>query len=103
MADGLPYQISWGSEAQALVKELLRDARNPLARAELARTIRGLNDQLKRDPRGVGVVYQVTGVIEERLATVDSIRALFAVDTERNYVAVRTCHALWRGNGKVPE
>jgi hypothetical protein len=103
MADDLPYQVSWLPEAEAIVKELHRDARSPAAREELTRVIRTYHHQLQRDPFVIGNIYNVAGNIQERFAVVDSLLFEFAVDTHRHFVTVRKCQALWRGNGRVPE
>jgi hypothetical protein len=102
MADKLPYQVSWSSEARSAVREVLREARSPEARAELLQAIRTLDEQLHLDPCSVGDVFRVIGVIEKRFIVTQSLYVDFAVDTQRRLVWVRSCQGLWRGNGWLP-
>ncbi len=101
MAEKLPYQLSWLQVANRAVREVLGEARNPAARDNLIQSIRALDDRLRRNPREVGVLSGVFGVIERRFLVAHFLRIDFSVDTQRNMVAVRSFQALWRGNGKA--
>jgi hypothetical protein len=103
MAANLPFQVSWSPETKAELRVLLREARNPIARNELARSIQMLNERLQRDPFTLGTVYNFAGVIREFFALVDPWFLDFAVDVQRHIVMVRSCHALWRGNGRTAD
>jgi hypothetical protein len=102
MADNLPFQVSWSHDAKNAVRQVLGEARTPAAQDDLIQAIRTLEDQLQHNPRAVGDVYRVVGVIEKRWVVTESLRVDFAVDMQRHVVMVRSCQALWRGNGWVP-
>jgi hypothetical protein len=64
-----------------------------------------VDERLSLDPLGFGEVYRVRGAVEERLAALDFLAVDFAVDVQRRFVGVRTCHLLSRrgsnGEGNV--
>lgn len=92
MPDGLPYRVSWSRNAR---EALYAAARAGEAR-DLAALARAVDERLSLDPLAFGEVYRVRGAVEERLAVLAFLAIDFAVDVQRRFVQVRTCHLLSR-------
>jgi hypothetical protein len=92
MPNGLPYRVSWSRKA----REALYAAASAGAARELARRARAVDERLSLDPLAFGEVYRIRGAVEERLAVLEFLAIDFAVDAQRRFVLVRTCHLLSR-------
>jgi hypothetical protein len=101
MLNGPPYRVSWSRKA----REALYAAASADTSRELARRARAVDERLSLNPLAFGEVYRVRGAVEERLAVLDFLAVDFAVDVQRRFVWVRTCHLLSRrgsnGDGNV--
>jgi len=87
MPEESSFQVQWSRRAIDTLKQRAGDK-------ELARMVRSVDQQLRRDPLQVGEVYRVRGRVKEHLAVYQALAIDFAVDTQRKFVLVRTCHIL---------
>jgi hypothetical protein len=86
MAHDGPYRVSWLPQAA----EALRRAAQSTEGRDLAQVVRAIMARLTSDPTGFGDIYRSRGAIEEYHAALDGVAINFAVDTQREYVVVRT-------------
>jgi hypothetical protein len=94
MPDEPSYRVFWSRKAMDTLKDLGRRASTSDLRKELARSVKTLDERLRREAPVVGEIYRSRGVVEEHLAVQGFVAIDFAIDKERQFVLVRDCRAL---------